>query len=152
MGLEEPSSLIGSRSIQWFSVFLLPMPWTSKGLVNNHKICDIHLLDTVWYRRFSGSAKWRKGVCINHMCFMQMALILMGDWCSEISLTSYWRNKGRRKKRIITGKVTDNYVDPCKEKINFSLNGIVYSLTRSLLMGDPITITIMTPLPLPFNS
>jgi hypothetical protein len=60
----------------------------------------------------------------------------------EISLTSYRRNKGCRKRRIIAGKVADSYVEPCKEKINFSLNGIVYSLTRGLLMGDPFLIIL----------
>ncbi len=53
-------------------------------------------------------------------------------------MTSYRRNKGCRKKRIIAGKEVDRYVDTCKEKINFSLNGDVYSLTKGLLMDDPV--------------
>jgi hypothetical protein len=62
----------------------------------------------------------------------------MGDWCGEVMPTHFQRNNGSRKRRLITSMEVDSNVVPCKEKYSFSLDGGVYSLTRGLLMGDPV--------------
>ena len=95
------------------------MPRALPGLVRNHKVCDI-LLDTAWYRRFSGppfhggkgrsfskarSASRRD--CQGSRRFANRWLlkigsliprsppILMGDWCSEeVTDTRTQRNYG----------------------------------------------------------
>jgi hypothetical protein len=49
-----------TRPTHWVLTSLLPMSWASIGLVKNHKTCSI-LLDTAWYRRFSGANLFGQG-------------------------------------------------------------------------------------------
>ena len=90
MGLaEKPSDLIGSRrdSIKFWNFLLQldsPMPWTSNGLANNHKICENPIGHGMEPMNFWGCATQPGAVVESRKAWITIALIRMGDWCGSI--------------------------------------------------------------------
>jgi len=62
----------------------------------------------------------------------------MGVWCSrDVADPIYEVTGAERNGQSLQNKGVNSRLDLCKEKNIFSLAGIVYSLTKGLLMGVP---------------
>jgi len=70
-----------------------------------------------------------------------MTLILMGDWCSE-DITDTLTFEISAEVKTLKTKGQFYQAQTLQEKILFLATGLVFSLDRCLLMGDPFIIPI----------